>query len=96
MGNLLSSKLPVGLQRPLGEQELMFYECHNLDIFNISVALFVSSDHEITRAHLEHAMTCMMMRHPMLRMRVTRHRGHLYWQEMNDVAPDVRVQEHTH
>ena len=34
-----------------------------------------------------------MMRHPLLRMRVTSHRGELYWQEMDDVTPDVRVQE---
>ena len=82
-----------GRHRRLGGQEQMYYECHNMDQYNIGMVVFLSSDHAITRAHLQRVMTRLMTRHPLLRMRVTRCDGELYWQQMDDVTPDVRVQE---
>ena len=73
--------------------ELFYIECHEFDQFNIGMVVFVSTDAPLTREHLHSATKRLMMRHPLLRMRVTRYRGELYWQEMDDVTPDVRVQE---
>ena len=84
---------PSGLRRRLGLMELFYIECHEFDQFNIGMVVFVSTDAPLTREHLHSATKRLMMRHPPLRMRVARHGGELYWQEMDDVTPDVRVQE---
>ena len=73
--------------------ELFYIECQEFDQFNIGMVVFVSTDAPLTREHLHSATKRLMMRHPLLRMRVTRYGGELYWQEMNNVTPDVRVQE---
>ena len=73
--------------------ELFYIECQEFDQFNIGMIVFVSTDAPLTREHLHSATKRLMMRHPPLRMRVARHGGELYWQEMDDVTPDVRVQE---
>ena len=84
---------PKGCCRKLGFQEAEYLECHDLGEFNVGSLVFVSSDCLITKEHLHDVMRRVMLRHPLLRMRVTRYGGELYWQQMDDVTPDVRVQE---
>ena len=84
---------PNGLHRPFGLMELFYSECHEFDKFNIGMVVFLSTDALLTREHLHSVTKRLMMRHPLLRMRITRYRGERYWKEMDDVTPDVRVQE---
>ena len=84
---------PKGFQRRLGLQERFYADCHEIGQFNTGMIVFVSTDAPLTHEILHSATKRLMMRHPLLRMRVARHDGERYWQEMDDVTPDVRVQE---
>ena len=84
---------PKGFHRRLGLVEKFYADCNELGLFTTGMVVFVSSDVPLTREHLLSATKRLMMRHPLLRMRITHHRGQRYWQEMDDVRPDVRVQE---
>ena len=87
------TRIPKGFHRRLGLAERFYVDCHEIGQFNTGMVVFVSTDAPLTREHLQSATKRLMMRHPLLRMRITRYRGECYWQEMDDVTPDVRVQE---
>ena len=84
---------PKGCHRRLGLAEQLYADCHEIGLFITGMVVFVSTDAPLTREHLHSATKRLMMRHPLLRMRVTRYLGERYWQEMDGVTPDVRVQE---
>ena len=79
------------MERELDIIESNCIKYDNLGVEQICYIYFISSKNEITKKQLEAAMTILVNRHPLLRMRVFSVNGKYHWKAMENTQVNVRV-----